>query len=578
MKFFHVYNEHAFEGLVKNGLLNKNSGFKIQHVFRLPEDMKFNRLAAKGTKLHHMIKEENIPFYVDRIAGGTTYHKYEFDKELIKEYENILGDWFLGFQLHETGTNLSGDWCKIINAMGHKGPYDIDKMRALLTNPHKLLPDGTALMDFSQGSAEEYAKRKYAETPEEYLEEMRDLFARRMSEVDGHILPCDSYHLMTKIQDEMGMKTFMPEVGCQILLMRLEVALARGMAKASRKTWGTYYECWRPDKNVKPSGYCMPCFNTDPFNEWYAKQDIYTDDFTTYGENGGSSRLLQNRIYYYSLMSGADYLSEEWGLNCSYTDMQEFTLSPYGELKKAFIRDAENYQDVKAKIPFAIVLPKAFSCVELGALLFTHEIGVHRAEYLGRPIDKEKQDYYGHVEDVLKLFFARYGEVYGNEGHVITNSRFGDVADVIYEDASDEALKHYEYLIDATKDGDFARAKAGKGLCILESKDVEKLAVMMEKLIPELMPVMVSGLTWVASVDNQNRNYLSIFNNEGNERSIYKGDTIHAEADRTVTVTFKKPVDLRVVKEGSRAVNIQRVDDCTYNVEIPGTSFVIVQF
>ena len=77
-----------------------------------------------------------------------------------------------------------------------------------------------------------------------------------------------------------------------------------------------------------PDGtYCMPCFNLDPINEWYLTQETHVDDFTTYGANGGSSRLLQNRIYYHALMSGADYFSEEWGLNCSYTDMQNFTLS-----------------------------------------------------------------------------------------------------------------------------------------------------------------------------------------------------------------------------------------------------------
>ena len=51
MKFFHVYNEEYFEGLVKNNLINKDSGFKIQHVFSLPKEKKFNVFAAKGTKL-----------------------------------------------------------------------------------------------------------------------------------------------------------------------------------------------------------------------------------------------------------------------------------------------------------------------------------------------------------------------------------------------------------------------------------------------------------------------------------------------------------------------------------------------
>ena len=50
MKFFHVYNEQFNEGLEKNGLLNKDSGFKVQHDFPMPEDAKFNVIAAKGGK------------------------------------------------------------------------------------------------------------------------------------------------------------------------------------------------------------------------------------------------------------------------------------------------------------------------------------------------------------------------------------------------------------------------------------------------------------------------------------------------------------------------------------------------
>ena len=51
MKFFHVYNEKAFLGLEKNGMLNKDTGFKIQHAFSLPQEMQFNKLAAKGGRL-----------------------------------------------------------------------------------------------------------------------------------------------------------------------------------------------------------------------------------------------------------------------------------------------------------------------------------------------------------------------------------------------------------------------------------------------------------------------------------------------------------------------------------------------
>ena len=99
MKFFHVYNEDCYKGLVKNGMLNADSGFKIQHCFAVPKERQFNNIAAIGGKLHTLIKENKIPFYVDRIAGGVTYYPYNFDKDLIEEYKHLLGDWFLGFQM-----------------------------------------------------------------------------------------------------------------------------------------------------------------------------------------------------------------------------------------------------------------------------------------------------------------------------------------------------------------------------------------------------------------------------------------------------------------------------------------------
>ena len=579
MKFFHVYNEECFKGLEKNGLINEDTGFKIQHVFSIPEDKKFNRLAAKGTKLHSMIKEGRIPFYVDRIAGGVTYHKYDFDKALIREYIDILGNDFLGFQLHESASNRrNSDWQSILRRMnGEKGPYDAKKLREASMRSYAKMPDGTVLPGFSQDTPEFYATLRYAETPAEYLAEMEDMFSRRMSEVEGRILPCDSYYLATKMQDKLGMHTFMPEVGCQIPLMREEVALARGNARVSKKSWGTYYECWRASVKDGKSFFSMPCFNTDPSNEWYLTQELHPDDFTSYGKNGGSSRLLQNRIYHYALMAGADYFSEEWGLNCSYSDMTDFTLSEYGELKKSFISFARSMKGIKATVPFAIVLPNKYACVELQESPTPSAIGKHRGQYLRCVLNAEAKEFYGHIEDVLKLIFNQTEPV-GNEGHVITNSPFPDVFDIIYEDASDEALSKYEYLIDATSNGSFAKAKAVTAHKVLESCDLERLAFDLDRLIKEVMPCYVDGLCWLVSTDSQGNRYLSIFNNEGNERSLEVGDIIHREADKKVKVSFKDAAVPTVIRESAPTGGLEKLCINTYGLTIPAAGFVILKF
>ena len=47
MKFFHVYNESCFKGLEINGMINRDTGFKIQHAFSVPVEMQFNSYAQK---------------------------------------------------------------------------------------------------------------------------------------------------------------------------------------------------------------------------------------------------------------------------------------------------------------------------------------------------------------------------------------------------------------------------------------------------------------------------------------------------------------------------------------------------
>ncbi|MBE6662475.1 MAG: hypothetical protein E7606_04245 [Ruminococcaceae bacterium] len=576
MKFFHVYNDACFKGLEKNGLINKDTGFKIQQCWSVPEHLLFNKFAAKGTRLYNMIKEEKYPFYVDRLAGGATWYSYAYDKALIHDYQETLGKWFLGFQVHESGSNLRvSDW-GWIRELGD-GPYDLNTLHKHLMSGRRYTPEGIILYDTNFGDAYHYHKKTYAQTYEEFLVEMREMYERCMSYVDNSVVTADSYYLATKMQDEVGVKNFMPEVGCQIPFMRVAIALARGMAKATGKTWGTYYECWR---TTPGHGSTMPCFNDDPINEWYVKQEMTNDNFSSYGKNGGSSRLLQNRIYYFSLMAGAQYLAEEWGLNCSYTDMKTFELSEYGLIKKNFINNALNMQGMEAKVPFAIVMPKCYPCVEISRQILNMPVGDNRGYYLNSPLNEVDTKYFGHLESIIKLFFAYNARVAGdNEDHVMTNSRFGDVADIIYEDASDETFARYNYLIDATPDGDFAKAKAGKGYKIVESGDLDKLEALMPTLIKETLPCYVDALHWLVSTDENGKRYLSIFNNSGNERDIKQGDIIHHEADRTVTVTFKEAVTPEKLVEGvNMPVDIQKIDDKTYKVNVPATSFVILNF
>ena len=576
MKFFHVYNEEYFDGLVKNNLINKDTGFKIQHNFSMPSRLKYNEFAKLGSRLHSYIKENKFPFYVDRIAGGTTYHEYNFDKELNEEYLNILGDWFLGFQLHESASNRNNDWNNLARYMnGSEGPFDLEELRKNSIRKSATTPEGKVLHGFAQGSPEEYAPMRKAKTVGEFIEEIRVMYEKYMKMADGLILPCDSYYLFSNMQGKLGMRTFMPEVGCQIGQMRVAVATARGAAGRFGRTWGTYYETWMESNDHK---YSMPCFNKEPGNEWYLSQEQHGDDFTSYGEKGGSSRYLQKRIYFYTLMSGADYMAEEWGLNCSYSDMNTFELSPYGFAKKDFIDFAAKVGKIKARVPFAIVLPMEYEAPEVLDIFGKYRFGEHRGTYMRHDMNDTEARYVNHAEDVLKFFFGRDEDnTFGTEGHPITNSRFGDMFDIIFEDAPDEVLKRYDALIDASCDSGFADAKKNSGYRIFESLDFDKLANDVRCTAGAIMPVNVDGLHWVLS-EGEGKRYLTVFNNEGNNRTLECGDDIIREADKTVTVSFKEPCELKLAKHGFDAPEVTKTDAKTYKVMVPAAGFAIFEY
>ena len=120
---------------------------------------------------------------------------------------------------------------------GQQGHFDPAELRRLLPAKIKFTPDGEPLVSLSQDTPEYYATCTYAETIPDLEADLRDLYLRRRADTDNNILPVDSGSLFTKLQNELGMRVFMPEIGSQISLTRLAVALARGMANAYGKKW-----------------------------------------------------------------------------------------------------------------------------------------------------------------------------------------------------------------------------------------------------------------------------------------------------------------------------------------------------
>lgn len=573
MKFIHVYDAMSFDGLVKNNFINEESGFKIQHNFSMADEIKFNSVAKKGSALHSMIKEGNRPFYVDRLAGGTKYHPYVFDRGLIDEYRDMLGNWFLGFQLHEMGGNRRNDWNKVARSMqGYTAPYNLDELKQRLFAPEATAPNGYPIYRLTQGVPEDYQHGRPTESYDEVRADFIDIIRRRMEETDGMIIACDSGQQICYLENMLGVKTFMPEVGGQIPNMRVQVALNRGMAKANNKRWGTYYECWF----LADGKYTQPVYNTHPFNEWHMAQSQFGDDFTSCGHNGGSSRRLQRRIYYYSLMSGAEFMAEEWGTNASYTNMETFELSPYGELKKDFIDFSLKHKNVTAKAPIAIVLPPDYFSVPLGSYNVGALGSLHMA-YATTTVTPAKAERFRKIHDLMKYIFKRQdADIVGNEGHTVQNSRFGDLFDIIYSDAPEEAFSKYDLLIDADPDGVFA-LKMGNKFPVIKNDDLSKIGHTINEVANKVLPITVDSLHWVLS-DDENGHYLTVFNNEGNTRTVANGDVIDHKADTVTAIHTKPGIDLHILYASSDKIRLEKKKDGEYSLFVPATEMVIFNY
>ena len=111
--YFHCYLPETWDAQVKAGLINEHSGIRFCESIDIDEEKKFNNLAKKGGELYNIVKKNNMPFYIDRLQGGCFIENYNYDMELVNEYKNMLGNKFLGFQMHEWMSNYRNDLRKI---------------------------------------------------------------------------------------------------------------------------------------------------------------------------------------------------------------------------------------------------------------------------------------------------------------------------------------------------------------------------------------------------------------------------------------------------------------------------------
>ena len=363
--FIHTYAENVFPALVNSGLWRGGDGLKLMHKpgFRPPYD--FNSVAAPDGKLETLLRDLKCPFYIDRLQGGLGRTDiYPYDRSLARYYEELLGERFLGFQMHEWASNLRSDEKRIRELMEKEGAAAGDA--AAWERMWDRVEAGTLPLFLEAYTAAEWRKRPLFTGISSFLEETRLLYEKRAKNTPGSLIPADSYFMAHRTELENGAKLLLPEAGWQIPNLRAQLAFTRGMAKAANVPWGIYYECWQ---NTEGYGFTIPYALREEQDEW--REDLLHKangaalPFEK-REHGGSSLSLLARAWRLAYFSGAKYLGEEYGVCNTFRDLKEAALSPYGETKREFLRFTEAFPEPgKPFVPIAVVLPKAMEMLDI---------------------------------------------------------------------------------------------------------------------------------------------------------------------------------------------------------------------
>ncbi len=502
MIFIHNYAPKYTAKLIELGIAKKGDGFKISQHYATPEEMRFNNVAKKDGELYKIVKKLGSCFYIDRLQGGTFYSEYDYDEELLSEYEKLCD--FLGFQLHELGTTRMLDWNRIdrqLKAFGYEKTEEniIEAVRAVSANK--------VVLHFSQGRPSEYAQKEMPKTLTEAFDDIKSVLENAIKRTKNRVFNCDAGTMLAAIDTTLNLPLSFIEVGCQTKFSRTQYALRRGASHAVGAKWGAYLEPWSHMAN----GTTCYCFMRDGSNEW----NIQGEGFAYHhdGERGGSSMSYAKRMMYYTLFSGADYFSEEWGQSNTFYDFESFELSPYGRIKKEFCDFATDFKNVKAYAPIAIVIPREYGVLNTHTRVFPYET----------IIDDTKTKRRMETAERLASFIYNKANL-GSEDEYFSNGVLPSIFDVIFEDSYEKIPESYELIIDLSG----MIQKSDRTIDGWSDEVFDKIKEFKEKK----MPVEISA---TADLDytiftNNEKKYAAVFNHAGVSKTVEHGESTNPEA------------------------------------------------
>ncbi len=368
--FLHSYESTGryWRGIEKAGLVRPSNGVRlVNSPFGDEDARRFNAVAAVGGPLHAILAERKCRFVVDRVCGGAPYRDYPFDKALIAEYAKLLGERFLGGQVHEVLSNTHNDWGRFRTADPFKAGVPIEPMDFQKyfdwSNQARWLEYG--VLDDYRGRLHPLDEKGFWEEAERNARRQGGRFGGRFSHAEG-----TGYgELAWPAFYRFGAASCFVEVGPWASSQtQFAIAAARGAARAAGKPWGVFFAPWGPEgctSWVEPSE-----------SSWRAPRASLDQSGWPVGPDKGPSSAFQRRSFLHAYLSGAHTLHEEWGAEDNLSDVDAGVLSSYGKVT----RDLLDFQDANPDVgePFtpialvarAVIPPDAAEWAGLKEALF----------------------------------------------------------------------------------------------------------------------------------------------------------------------------------------------------------------
>lgn len=349
--FLHTYESTGryWTGLEKAGLVRPHSGVRLINSSYGDDSRRFNQVARVDGDLHRILTSRRCPLVVDRVVGGIVYQPYKFDPQLIRVYDELLGDRFMGGQLHETLSNTHNDWERFLAA---DPKYAQEPIQAeLLRERFSHRTDSSRYLEY--GEVSDYDGRRFPKDIEGFWKEAVRNFQAQAGRIAGRCCYAEGSvkgELVWHTFYKLGARSCLAEVGPWAShRSQFMIASLRGAAKAAGQAWGVYFAPWGPEG----------CTSFLPMEEssWQVPPETWNKSVWPIGPDKGPSTALQRRIFFHAYLSGTHTLHEEWGAEGNLTNWTDGSLSSYGRVTSDLLDFQDQVGDVgEPFVPIALVL------------------------------------------------------------------------------------------------------------------------------------------------------------------------------------------------------------------------------